>query len=168
MEFKWVSNGNLASISYRISKQGQGNRLEIKHKNACKQTQIQQDHVKKKEQVGYRKHTCATPFMQLSLTVSYTPSPLLTLLSSCYTFFFQKNPTEKPSPSCSIFVPEIFPSSSFLSLFFYFPAWFFLPLQPFTSFTAHHPLLCHLFRRSPHLNHHHGVVVVSLAHVPCM
>ena len=41
MEFKRVSNGNLASISYRISKQGQGNRLEIKHKKACKQTQIQ-------------------------------------------------------------------------------------------------------------------------------
>ena len=46
MEFKWVSNGNLTSISFRISKKGQGNRLEIKHKNACKQTQIQQEYVK--------------------------------------------------------------------------------------------------------------------------
>ena len=46
MEFKRVSNGNLASISYRISKQGQGNRLEIKHKKACKQAQIQQEYAK--------------------------------------------------------------------------------------------------------------------------
>ena len=46
MEFKWVSNGNLANISYKISKQGQGKRLEIKHKNACKQTQIQQEYAK--------------------------------------------------------------------------------------------------------------------------
>ena len=46
MEFKRVSNGNIASISYRISKQGQGNRLEIKHKKACKQAQIQQEYAK--------------------------------------------------------------------------------------------------------------------------
>ena len=45
-EPKWSSNGNLASISYMISKQSQGNRLEIKHKNACKQTQIQQEYAK--------------------------------------------------------------------------------------------------------------------------
>ena len=35
MDFKWVSNGNqdmIASTSYRISKQGQANILEIKHK----------------------------------------------------------------------------------------------------------------------------------------
>ena len=35
MESKWISNGNqnmIVSISYRIPKQSQGNRYEIKHK----------------------------------------------------------------------------------------------------------------------------------------
>ena len=36
----------IASTSYRISKQTQGNGLEIKHKNACKETQIQQEYAK--------------------------------------------------------------------------------------------------------------------------
>ena len=39
MELEWVSNGNFVSISYEISKQGQGNRLEIQHeKKKCMQT----------------------------------------------------------------------------------------------------------------------------------
>ena len=46
MEFKRVQNGNLASISYRISKQGYRNKLEIKHENACKKTQIPQEYAK--------------------------------------------------------------------------------------------------------------------------
>ena len=46
MEFKRVPNGNLASISYRISKWGRRNILEIKHENACKQTQIPQEYAK--------------------------------------------------------------------------------------------------------------------------
>ena len=46
MEFKRVPNGKLASISYRISKWDCKNRLEIKHENACKQTQIPQEYAK--------------------------------------------------------------------------------------------------------------------------
>ena len=46
MEFKRVPNGNLASISYKILKQGRRNKLEIKHENACKQTQIPQEYAK--------------------------------------------------------------------------------------------------------------------------
>ena len=46
MVFKRVSNGDLPSISYRILKWGHKNILEIKHKNACKQTQIPQEYAK--------------------------------------------------------------------------------------------------------------------------
>ena len=46
MEFKRVPNGKLASISYKISKRGCRNKLEIKHENACKQTQIPQEYAK--------------------------------------------------------------------------------------------------------------------------
>ena len=98
---------------------------------------------------------CSQPLSQAATRFSSKKPCWKTLLKNLILHALFSFP--KSSPRLAFFPP----SSTF-------PARFFLPLQPITSFTAHDSLLYHLFRRSPHLNYHHGKVVVSLAHVPCM
>ena len=78
---------------------------------------------------------------------SSSTTPILFLFSSLSNFLsvsFSKKTSPSPSPWYSVFP-------------------FLLSHPSSTSFTAHHLLISHPFKKSPHLNHHHGKVVVSLA-----
>ena len=74
---------------------------------------------------------CSSLLQSCSLLLCSQP-----LSQAATRFSSKKNPAEKPYPSCSVFFPEIFPSSSFLPPFFYFPS------SIFSSPPTHHQFYC--------------------------
>ena len=112
-----------------------------------------------------------TPPLLLLYFQTRSPTAPPNFSSPLFFFFFLKSLSchKNPAPTLQIFLPEKSPSAARFSpsllhscypLKTAHPCSVFISPPVFTNFTAHHPLLCHLFKRSPHLNHHHGKVVV--------
>ena len=100
--------------------------------------------MKKKEHVGYRKHTCVTPFLQLSLIVPFTYSPFSNpSLNMLHVFLPKKTLLKNLLPHALFLLPKSLFFDSFPSPFSVTPS--LKKHHPFPFQSSFHPLLC-----SPH------------------